>query len=260
MKHFLPLCVLGSLLHAVTQCTVPASEFQLDGDYLIGGLFDIHYVSGRVHKDRPESIDCTSKPLILSSYRRFQLMRFSVEEINNSTDLLPNISLGYEIFDHCLDVQNFPAVLNLISVNDLIKPWGAPYQNSSSVSKVVAVVGPFSSSETLTVAAFFMMDLIPMVTYGAASSAFSEKIKYPSFLRTVHSNKDVIEVLVNIVQHFNWRWVAFLNSDDEFGKDGRDQFIKRIKNTKICLAYAKGLNDHSNHSQIFKSIEAQKIN
>lgn len=106
-----------------------------------------------------------SKPLILSSYRRFQLMRFSVEEINNSTELLPNISLGYDIFDHCLDIQNFPAILNLISVNHSIKPWGPPYQNNlSSVSKVVAVVGPFSSSETLTVAPFFMMDLIPMVS------------------------------------------------------------------------------------------------
>lgn len=91
-------------------------------------------------------------------------MRFSVEEINNSTHLLPNISLGYDIFDHCLATQNFPAILNLISVNNSVKPWGTPYKNLSSAPKAVAVVGPFSSSETLTVAPLFMTDLIPMVS------------------------------------------------------------------------------------------------
>ncbi|XP_071331859.1 taste receptor type 1 member 1-like [Trachinotus anak] len=260
MEHFLPsLCLLGSLLHALTQCTVPSSEFQLQGDYLIGGLFDIHYVSTPVYHDRPETINCSSKPLIESSYRRFQLMRYAIEEINNSTNLLPNVSLGYEIFDHCLDSQNFPAILNLISVNGLIQPWTQPHKNLSDVSKVIAVVGPFSSSETVTVAPLFMMNLIPIVSYGAASSAFSEKVKFPSFLRTVHSNQNIIEVIVNIILHFNWRWVAFLNSDDEYGIDGRELFIKKIKDTEICLAYTKDLNDKTNYSQMFKQIKAQKI-
>ncbi|XP_074498859.1 taste receptor type 1 member 1-like [Sebastes fasciatus] len=257
MKHFLAsLCVLGTFLHALAPCTVPASEFQLDGDYLLGGLFDVHHVNAPVYHDRPEAIDCSSQPFILSSYRRFQLMRFSVEEINNSTDLLPNVSLGYDIIDHCSDAYNFPGILKLLSVSGLIQLWGEPHEH---LSKVIALVGPFSSTDTLTVAPLFMVDLIPVVSYGAASSAFAEKAKYPSFLRTVHSNKDVIEVIVKIVQHFNWRWVAFLNSDDAFGKDGLELFIKRIKDTEICLAYTKGLTANTNVSLMFKQIEAQKI-
>ncbi|KAM9350332.1 taste receptor type 1 member 1-like [Symphorus nematophorus] len=232
------------------------SEFQLEGDYLIGGLFDIHHETARVYRDRPEAIDCSSQVFILSSYRRFQLMRFSVEEINNSTNLLPNVSLGYEIFDHCSDTQNFPGILKLISVDGLIDPWGDPHRN---LSKVIALVGPFSSTDTLTVAPLFMMGLIPMVSYGAAASDFTEKVKFPSFLRTVHSNKDIIEVIVKIILHFNWRWVAFLNSGDDFGKDGLEMFIKTIKDTDICLAYTKGINVNTNHSQMFKQIEAQKI-
>ncbi|XP_070766929.1 taste receptor type 1 member 1-like [Enoplosus armatus] len=260
MKHFLAfLCLLESLLHALAQCTVPASEFQLEGDYLIGGLFDIHHVSASIYRDRPEAIDCSSKPFTLSSYRRFQLMRFSVEEINNSTNLLPNVSLGYEIFDHCSDTHTFPGILKLLSVNGLIQPWGEPHKNLSKVYKMMAVVGPFSSTDTLTIAPFFMMNLIPMVSYGAATSAFSDKLKYPSFLRTVHSNNDIIEVIVNIVQHFNWRWVAFLNSDNDFGKDGLELFMKRIKDTEICLAYTMDLNSNTNYPQMFKQIEAQLI-
>ncbi|XP_034551259.1 taste receptor type 1 member 1-like [Notolabrus celidotus] len=225
----------------------------------MGGLFDIHNVISAAYFERPEAIQCSSEHQVPSSYRRLQLMRFSVEEINNSSSLLPNVSLGYDIFDHCSDTRNFPGLLNLISVNDSIQPWSEPSKNLSRVSKVIAVVGPFSSTDTMTVAPLFMVDLIPLVSYGAASSAFSEKAKYPSFMRTVFSNKDVIEVIVKIILHFNWRWVAFLRSDNDFGNDGLDMFMKRIKDTDICLAYTKGLDYKTNYSKMFKQIEEQKI-
>uniref|UniRef100_A0A3B5BIF2 Taste receptor type 1 member 1-like n=1 Tax=Stegastes partitus TaxID=144197 RepID=A0A3B5BIF2_9TELE len=240
MKHFLaPLCLLGSLIYGLTQCTAPTSDVDLIFNHLCFAFL------------------AHSQTFILSSYRRFQLMRFTVDQINNSTSLLPNVSLGYEIFDHCSDTHNFPGILKLISVNDLIQPWG---ENHKSLSQeVIAVVGPFSSTDTLTVAPFFMMNLFPVVSYGAASSAFSKKAKFPSFLRTVNSNKKIIEVIVNIIQYFKWRWVAFLNSDNDFGIDGLDLFMKRIVDTEICLAYNKGLNGKTNYPQIFQQIESQGI-
>uniref|UniRef100_A0A672YMJ3 Taste receptor type 1 member 1-like n=1 Tax=Sphaeramia orbicularis TaxID=375764 RepID=A0A672YMJ3_9TELE len=231
--------------------------FHLDGDYMIGGLFDVHSVTEAVSQDRPEAIDCSSQPFVISNYRRFQLMRFSVEEINNSTSLLPNVSLGYDIFDQCSVAQNFPGMFNLISVNDTIQPWDEPHGDPTKVSKMIAVAGPFSSTETRTIYPLLMMNFIPLVSYGAASSSLSEKLKYPSFLRTVHSNKDMIEGIVTILLHYNWRWVAFINSNDDYGYDGRDLFVKRIKDTDICLAYSKELNHNTNISQVFQQIEEQ---
>ncbi|XP_067381680.1 taste receptor type 1 member 1-like [Channa argus] len=263
MKHFhVFLCLLESLLSPMIQCTVTASEFELEGDYLLGGLFDIHHVSTLFYHERPEAITCSSQPFLLPNYRKFQMMRFAVEEINNSTNLLPNISLGYRIFDHCSDAKNFPAILSLISVNGLIQPWGDSQNQKaliSNLSKLISVVGPFTSSQTLIAAPLFMMDLIPVVSFGASISTLSYNFNLPSFLRTVHSNKDIIEVIVNIVQHFNWSWVAFLNSDDDYGIDGLELFIDRIKDIEICLAYTKVLNENSNYSQMFKQIDALRV-
>ncbi|XP_024149094.1 taste receptor type 1 member 1-like [Oryzias melastigma] len=255
MKSFLAsLCLLGIFFHPQTQCK---SEFNLKGDFTIGGLFDIHDVSEEVHHERPEAINCSSHRFIPSNYQRFQLMRFSVEEINNSSSLLPNLSLGYEVFDHCSDTLSFPGVLRLMSVNGFIQPWAEP---NNKVSRVLAVIGPFTSTQAMTVAPFFMPDLIPMVSYGSSSSVFSSKVKYPSFLRTGNPNRDVIDVIVTMLQRFNWSWVAFLYSDNDYANDGLELFIRKIKTTEICLAYTKIVNQNTDYSLIFKSIEDQMIN
>lgn len=97
---------------------------------------------------------------LLPNYRRFQLMRFSAEEINNSSDLLPDVSLGYDIFDICSDLHSFPGVLKQVSVNGSVQAWVGSHARRS---EVIGVVGPFSSTQALTVAPLFMVDFISMV-------------------------------------------------------------------------------------------------
>lgn len=91
-------------------------------------------------------------------------MRFAVEEINNSSDLLPNVTLGYDIFDHCSDSQNLPGIFKLVSVDNVIQVYG---QLLKQQPKVIAVVGPYTSTEALTVAPLFTMNLIPIVSFAS---------------------------------------------------------------------------------------------
>ncbi|KAJ0064742.1 hypothetical protein NL108_012967, partial [Boleophthalmus pectinirostris] len=192
----------------------------------------------------------------LSSYRRFQMMRFTIEQINNSSLLLPGVTLGYNIFDHCSDTQNIPGVFHIFSGKHPIRPWSTARYN---VSKVIAVVGTYTSPESRTVAPMFMAHLIPMISYGAASSIFSMKDVFPSFFRTLHPNKDMVEVIVQMLLYFKWHWVAFLNVDNDYGNDSRTVFLKMIQGTSICLAYNKKLNENTNYRTVFEQIENQKI-
>ena len=40
------------------ECSCQASEFNLDGDYLIGGLFPLHYTPDIAQTRRPEAVNC----------------------------------------------------------------------------------------------------------------------------------------------------------------------------------------------------------
>uniref|UniRef100_A0A672LMH2 Taste receptor, type 1, member 2, tandem duplicate 2 n=1 Tax=Sinocyclocheilus grahami TaxID=75366 RepID=A0A672LMH2_SINGR len=223
------------LLVGFTNCfffksSCSASDFSLEGDYLLGGLFPLHEIE---------------KETTLFS------------DINNSTTLLPNVSLGYDIFDHCSNTKNFNSVLNLISKNGSIKP---KEKLNNYQPKVIALTGPYGSTRTITIAPLFTMDLIPMVTYGATSYVLSNKLQYPSFVRTIPSNKDMIEMIIHIIRWFGWNWVAFLGSQDDYSSDGLKLFNKYINNTGICLAYQEGLSLNANYSLTLKKIDMLNIN
>ncbi|XP_036433932.1 taste receptor type 1 member 1 [Colossoma macropomum] len=233
-----------------------ASEFSLQGDYLLGGFFSLNIVLKPELQSYPVTLECHRYQFDESSYQMFQVMRFAVEEINNSTTLLPNVSLGYEIFNHCSDTLNFPSVFSFLSQNGsfpVLRNFNK-YQ-----PKVIAVTGPYDSTTTITVAPFFMMDLIPMVNYGSSSYDLSNKLLYPSFVRTVPSNKDLIDIIIRIIKWFRWNWVAFIGSQDDYSQDGLSLFYQYIRGNDICLAYQESLSFKSDYHATLKTIEKLKI-
>ncbi|KAG5282110.1 hypothetical protein AALO_G00052320 [Alosa alosa] len=201
---------------------------ELDGDYFVGGLFPLHNLQQPSGQIRPVAVECDDGSFSSAGYQMFQVTRFAVEEINNSSALLPNITLGSQLFDHCSDAQNFPAILKFFSHNDSINVRGINHH----VPKVIGFTGPFSSTETITITPMFMMNLIPMVNYGAGSSILSNKLVYPSFVRTVPSNKDEIELIIRFIKHFGWNWVAFIGSKEADTSEVATVFQK-IDNQKI---------------------------
>lgn len=53
------LCLLELLLPVLAQRNIFVSQFHLGGDFVVGGLFDIHQLSSPVYHDKPETIDCS---------------------------------------------------------------------------------------------------------------------------------------------------------------------------------------------------------
>ncbi|CAL8252217.1 unnamed protein product [Arctogadus glacialis] len=252
------LLALGlTVHHVISRYTKESSEFKLDGDFLLGGLFNIHLANGTI-LDRPEAMDCSSQPINRANYRRFQVMRFTIEEINNSTVLLPNVKLGYEILDHCSPIYNFPGVLDLISFNGSIRfSWEA--SDYRPLGKVMGVIGASSSADSLAIAPLFTLKLIPLISYAASSSALSLRDKYPAFLRTISSTKDLVDVIIQVLQHFKWTWVALLHSAEAFGKDGLEVCIHEVVPTEICLAYIAAIDENTNFLNVFQQIDLQNI-
>ncbi|XP_075802811.1 taste receptor type 1 member 1 isoform X2 [Microtus pennsylvanicus] len=216
--------------------TESSPSFSLPGDYLLAGLFGLHadYLQVRnqpqvTRCDRPDSFNG-------HGYHLFQAMRFGIEEINNSTVLLPNVSLGYELYDVCSESANVYALLRVLAQQETDHiALQRDLHNYSS--KVVALIGPDNTDHAVTAAALLGPFLMPLISYEASSVMLSSKRQYPSFLRTIPSDKHQVKVMVLLLQSFGWVWISLIGSYGDYGQLGVRALEELATPQGICIAF-----------------------
>ncbi|NXH37116.1 TS1R3 protein, partial [Myiagra hebetior] len=213
-----------------------SAQFHRPGDFILGGLFPFG-------KDTV-NLTARSEPSLLQCERLFTDgliwalgMRFAIDQINNSSSLLPGITLGYDMYDTCFEalVALQPSLLFL--TRNGTTGIGVLCNYTEYQPRVTAVIGPHKSDLCLVTAKLFSSFLIPQVSYGASSETLSNTELYPSFYRTVPSDKNLVEAVVLLLNQFGWNWVATIGSDDEYGRGAQALFLSMVGNDNICIAF-----------------------
>ncbi|XP_033971038.1 extracellular calcium-sensing receptor-like [Trematomus bernacchii] len=209
-----------------------------DGDIMLGGIFAFHSSWKNrqdSYMDKPLPLQCTS--LNFRGFQFAQAMLFAVEEINNSTDLLPGISLGYRIYDSCGSIaKSVRVALAFANGNEVVsQPSEVPCTRPAQVQ---AIMGEHSSSPCMAMAAAIGPFHIPMISHFATCACLSDKSKYPSFLRTIPSDYYQSRGLAQLVKHFGWTWVGAIRTNDDYGNNGMATFTETAQQLGICLEYS----------------------
>uniref|UniRef100_A0A671VZM8 Taste receptor type 1 member 3 n=1 Tax=Sparus aurata TaxID=8175 RepID=A0A671VZM8_SPAAU len=215
---------------------ISTNLFNLSGDIILGGLFPINDLTSNLSQRRePDNISCES----INEYGLglALVMKYAVDEINANQSLLPGIKLGYEIYDTCRQsaVIVKPAISFLTAKSDNVLSVECNYTNYET--SISAVIGPYSSEMVSVIGKLMGFFLMPQISYGATSDKFSDKRLYPSFFRTVPSDKWQVEAIVHLLKKFNWNWVAVVGSEEEYGQQGVQEFSKVASNNSVCVAY-----------------------
>ncbi|XP_020380037.1 taste receptor type 1 member 1-like [Rhincodon typus] len=214
-----------------------SAQFTLSGEYVLGGLFPIHLTPlDDVDRLKPVVPKCEKSKFRTKTFTAFQAMRFAVEDINNSTDLLPSITLGYDIADSCFEVVDIQAIFRFLSGKQ-----GAELKILSNYTvyqpKVIAVIGPPSTDVAITIARLLGFFLVPQISYQASGEILSDKMRFPSFFRTIPSDKNQAKAMALLIQEFNWNWIAVIRSDNEYGRKGVNKVVELTSAAGICIAY-----------------------
>ncbi|KAM8927635.1 taste receptor type 1 member 2-like [Pelodytes ibericus] len=169
----------------------------------------------------------------IAGYQHFQVMRFALEEINNNSKLLPNVTLGYEIFDTCYIYNNIHPALDFMSTDYV---FDTENNYTSYIPRVISVVGPDNSDAAETTANLFNLLLIPQINIFATSKRLSD-LSLPSCFQTIPSSKMQQQAILDILTFFNWTWIAVLGSYDDYGIHGMSDLIQSTSGLNICVAY-----------------------
>ncbi|CAK6440678.1 unnamed protein product [Pipistrellus nathusii] len=237
-----PAGVVCSLFFLLPALAAPAenSDFSLEGDYLLGGLFTLHAnMKGIVHLNFLQVPKCKEYEVKALGYKLMQAMHFAVEEINNHSSLLPGVRLGYEMVDTCYVSNNVQPVLYFLAQEDYLLPVQEDY--SRYVPRVVAVIGPENSEATITVAHILSLFLLPQITYSAIGDDLRDKQRFPAVLRTMPGADHHVEAMVQLMLRFRWNWVVVLVSGDDYGRRNSQLLGERLARHGICVALHEAL-------------------
>ncbi|XP_048453479.1 G-protein coupled receptor family C group 6 member A-like [Rhincodon typus] len=228
-----------SLVYLVSPCNVPDDivAARAPGDIIIGGLFPVHKtIENLANRTQPGPLQCSG--FDPSMFLHVQTMIYTIEQINNST-FLPDIKLGYEIYDSCSNViaaiQATQRFLSKFNSSDSRIEVHCNYTKYNP--NVKAVIGGFYSEISIVVARLLNLYLIPQVSYGSTAETLSDKTKFASFLRTIPNVNHQTNAITKLMQHLNWKRVAVIASDDAYGRAGLNSVISHAAWRNICVEF-----------------------
>ncbi|XP_069053772.1 extracellular calcium-sensing receptor-like [Lepisosteus oculatus] len=231
-------------------------QFSKDGDILIGGIFGMHKntdIKSLTFTNIPGNIRCES--LNLGELRSAQTMIFAIEEVNNSSDVLPDVSLGYKIYDTCRSVPlSIKASLDLMNGNEK----NLSNQSCDKPSTVHAIIGHSSSTPTIGMAATVGPFHMPVISHFASCACLSNRKEFPSFFRTIPSDYYQSRALAKLVKHFGWTWVGAIRSNDAYGNSGMETFVQAAQEEGICIEYSEAIFRSDPREKFLKVVDIVK--
>ncbi|XP_053545376.1 extracellular calcium-sensing receptor-like [Bombina bombina] len=166
-------------------------------------------------------------------------MIFAIEEIKRDKFLVPNITLGYEIYDSCYsDSAAIDATLSYLSGKQKKVP---NFSCKLAPPKLAALIGDSPSSGSVSVARILGLNLFPQISYASALPSLADKVQFPSFLRTVGTVDSQPVAVVHMIMHFKWTWVGILASNTDYGVQGTQKLKSEMAKNGVCIAFAESL-------------------
>uniref|UniRef100_A0A8C4SF50 Extracellular calcium-sensing receptor-like n=1 Tax=Erpetoichthys calabaricus TaxID=27687 RepID=A0A8C4SF50_ERPCA len=231
-----------------------------NGDFIIGGIFEISFeinIPELSFRYKPEQWTCES--FEFSVFQWAQTMIFAIEEINRDQILLPNITLGYRLYDNCvkLPVAMRVAAALISGKEDEIKDY-----DCRGPPPVIAIIGDPVSTHSIAISRILSLFQMPMVSYSASCSCLSNKDEYPSFFRTIPSDTFQVKAMIEIIKHYGWTWLGAIASDDDYGQNAIKTLSEEVKNFG-CLSFLETIhkvNEKGDVARITRIIKESTAN
>ena len=146
----------------------------------------------------------------------------AIEEINKDSHLLPNLSLGFILYNAFpSDQRTLESALFWLSGGNQT----FPNYNCQGQRKSVAIVTGTALAFSADIGTVPELYRSPQVTYGPFDPILSDKDQFPSLYQMATMDSSLAQGMMWLLLHFGWTWVALFVSDDLKG----EQFLWYLK-------------------------------
>ncbi|XP_077171531.1 vomeronasal type-2 receptor 26-like [Paroedura picta] len=261
-----PLMVLVLVLMDQSMCRVqdarctisePLSrihKYYQEGDLIIGGIASLIYaISEMTDFSQLLNYMAYNMPFVLTNhYQHVLATAFAVKEINENLQLLPNVTLGFHIWNSYFSArETYRATVELLSTKNRFHPnYKCDFQKN-----LIAFTGGLEAETSLYIAHVLAIYKIPQLTYGS-SSIMNDKLSGLSVYRMVPNEATQYKGVLHLILHFRWTWIGLLVVEDERGERFQQALVPLFLQNGICLAFIEKILQVTSLDYYFTIMEA----
>ncbi|XP_062992829.1 vomeronasal type-2 receptor 26-like [Elgaria multicarinata webbii] len=172
--------------------------------------------------------------MVPKNYQDILALVFAVKEINQNHRTLPNITLGFHIYDSYHNTEmTFKMSLDLLSSQHRFVPnYKCDIQNN-----LIAIIGGMNSGVSKNIATIMNTYKIPQFITGPLDSRMTEKTLFPSLYKMVPDESREYKGIVQLLKHFKWTWIGLFTLNSISGEIFLQIFAPLLFRHHICIAF-----------------------
>ena len=174
--------------------------------------------------------------------QEIEAMLFALDSINADSELLRNLTVGYDIRDTCYSTNiGLDEAIDLIVASERgidtescdCESVGANAANVS-VAPTLGMVGALSSRVSVPVATLGRLFRVPQISYGSTSPLLNERNTHSYFYRTIPPDNQQAKAMVELMLYFNWTHISTIYSNDAYGQPAIAELHSLADENGIC--------------------------
>ncbi|XP_062992830.1 vomeronasal type-2 receptor 26-like [Elgaria multicarinata webbii] len=211
-------------------------EFAQPGDLVIGEIASMFFLLRIATKFNQPPAPRLNKEVIMvpKDYQDILALVFAVKEINQNHRILPNVTLGFHIYDSYHNTEmTYKMSLDLLSSQIRFVPnYKCDIQNN-----LITVIGGMISGISQNIATIMNTYKIPQFTTGPLDVMVTEKTLFPSLYQMVPHKIQEYNGIVQLLKHFGWTWIGLFTLNSISGETFLQIFAPLLFQQHICIAF-----------------------
>ncbi|XP_063158957.1 vomeronasal type-2 receptor 26-like [Candoia aspera] len=216
---------------------VPQESYQ-PGHLVIGGMVShIVYHFYDIQFNEHPSLKLYGLPLVITKfYQDVLALVFAVKEINEDSHILPNITLGFHIYDSYYNPRmTYRTTLDLLFKSKEF----VPNYKCDSEKNLMAIIGALQTDTSSDMAESINPYKIPQLTYGSFAQEEFQTATLSSLYCMVPNEDHQYIGVMRLLLHFGWTWIGVFVFDTNKGERFWQKLQSLLSGNGICLAFTQ---------------------
>ncbi|XP_070585189.1 vomeronasal type-2 receptor 26-like [Erythrolamprus reginae] len=179
-----------------------------------------------------------SPVIIIKFYQHLLALAFAVKEINEDSQILPNITFGFHIYDS----YHNPRMTYRTTLDLLFKSQEfVPNYKCGSQKDLMSIIGGLGSDTSTNIAEVVGFYKIPQLIYGSIAHEEFQTSKRSSLYFMVPKEEHQFVGIIQLLHHFRWTWIGIFAMDNNNGESFLQNMQPILSQNGICASFIQRL-------------------